>query len=548
MKLLDDKSTLEHKRRHLSQEHNLHSIQRTFGPLEMVPVYQRDNGGLILASLVPLSRKEEVVKGFAAKRSWPGQISMSGFFHLYDGVEPIVLYREFHGVKSSYQEICEEFRIFHNLYHDSDSNSYIKFDDAGNETVVAVVLPDEIRVRMKELTDFLVEKDMFLCLGFEFTAESDITLEELGIQEQVSSGSEDEMYWVLGYSDNSTDTSRSVSSSHLRGIRFITPLDGKGSKTDTDIKKYHDFIVGLNDAGEQVTRSCDPATIYDSNGVEGYLTPVVFDQAVLDKYINQPSKYSVDAFSVRCAGLWYLRIDNDREDGKVVVHLGDLANLPTYEEQSYWHSHNIPSDAGLSETAFRNQVLAEPANPGRMEYQFRATYSMLERLCDQHLDWQLLQPLHQDDTYRLSGVRIPIYNEQKAFDDFVGNLHNVLIDSLNSRQLATLVPSDLREQKDLAGKGIALLEEILNSPDIDAKGHIQFLRDLNHLWNKADGHRKGSDFAEALRRFGTASDLRVVSHGIMHSAVSLLKFLCEMVPALTCREAKILSGTLRNGP
>ena len=523
-------------RQHLSQEHNLNYIQKTFGLLEMVPVYHHDSSGLILASLVPISRKDEVVKGFAANRSWPGQIGMSGFFHIYDGVEPIVLYREFQEVRPSYQEICEEFRIFHNLYHDRDSNSYIKFDDAGNETVVAVVLPDEIQIRMKELTDFLVEKDMYLCLGFDYTEESDVTLDELGIQEHVYAGSEDLLHWVLGYSDNSTNASRSKASSLLCGIRFIRPPYNKGSKADTNIKKYQDFIVGLNEAGEEAARSCDPATIYDAHGVEGYLTPVVFDQAVLDKYLDQPSRYSVNSSSVRCADLWYLRIDNDRDDGKVVVHLGDLANLPTYEEQSHWRSHNIASAAGLSETAFRNQVLAEPANPSRIEYQFRAGYSMLERLSDQYLGWQLLRPLHQDDTYRLSGVRVPIYNEQKAFDDFVGNLHNVLIDSLNSKQLAALVPSEIMEQKDIAGKSIGLLDEIFNSRDVEATEHIEFLRDLSHLRNKADGHRKGSDYVEAVHRFGTEVDLRLISHRIMHDAVNLLEFLCEMVSVLQGRQ------------
>ena len=181
MKDIDDRLSLEHKRQHLSQEHNLNSIQKTFGLLEMVRVYHSDSSGLILASLVPLSKKEEVVNGFAANHSWPGQIGMSGFFNVYDGIEPIVLYREFHGITPSYQEICEDFRIFHNLNHDRDSNFYIKFDDAGNETIVAVVLPDEIQIRMKELTEFLVEKDMYLCLGFDYTEESDVTLDELGI-------------------------------------------------------------------------------------------------------------------------------------------------------------------------------------------------------------------------------------------------------------------------------------------------------------------------------------------------------------------------------
>ena len=532
MKDQDDKLGLDQKGLRLSQEHNLDMIRRTFSPLDWVPVYLSGSSGLVLGSLVPSSREEEVVKGFASNHSWPGLIGMSGFHNVYDDVEPIVLYREFHGVRPSYQEICEEFRIFHNLFHDSDSDSYIKIDDAGAETVVAVVRQDEVRIRMKELTDFLTETDMYLCLGFDYIEESDDTLDELGMQEHVFTESEDFLHWVLGYRNNLTDASTFRARSVLRGIRFIRPLDNKGSAIDADIKKYQDFIVSLNEAGEEVTCSCNPATIYDSNGVEGYLTPVVFDQAVLDKYINQPSRYSVDAYSVRCAGLWHLRLDNDRDDGKVVVHLGDLANLPTYEEQSYWRSYNIASVARLSETAFRSQVLAEPTKPSRIEYKFRASYSMLGRLCDQYLGWQVLIPLHQDDTYRLSDVRIPAHNEQKAFDDFVGNLHNVLIDSLDSKQLAALVPSEIREKKAINGKSISLLEEIFKSRDIEAKEPMRFLRDLNELRNKADGHRKGSGYVEALHRFGTEVDLRIISHRIMHKAVKLLEFLGGVAPAL----------------
>ena len=310
----------------------------------------------------------------------------------------------------------------------------------------------------------------------------------------------------------------------------VTALEAALGKGRPEV--FFTSIVGLNEAGEEVTRSCNPATIYDSNGVEDYLTPVVFDQAVLDKYINQPSRYSVNEHSVRCAGLWHLRLDNDRNDGKVVVHLGDLANLPTYEEQSYWRSYNIASDARLSETAFRSQVLAEPTEPSRIEYQFRVSYSMLGRLCDQYLGWQVLTPLHPDDTYRLSDVRVPAHNEQKAFDDFVGNLHNVLIDSLNSKQLAALVPSEIREQKAINGKSISLLDEAFKSREIEATEPMRFLRDLNELRNKADGHRKGSGYVEALHRFGTEVDLRLISHRIMHNAVKLLAFLCGVVPAL----------------
>ena len=98
------------------------------------------------------------------------------------------------------------------------------------------------------------------------------------------------------------------------------------------------------------------------------------------------------------------------------------------------------------------------------------------------------------------------------------------------------MPSEIREQKDIAGKSIGLLDEIFNSRDIEATEHIEFLRHLSHLRNKADGHRKGSDYVEALHKFGTEVDLRLISHRIMHNAVNLLEFLCEMVPALQGRQ------------
>ena len=230
--------------------------------------------------------------------------------------------------------------------------------------------------------------------------------------------------------------------------------------------------------------------------------------------------------------MWHLRFDNDRDDGKVVVHLGDIANLPTYEEQSCWRSYNSASGAGLSETAFRSQVLAGPTISSLIEYRFQAGYSTMGRLCDQYLGWRVLIPLHSDDAYRLSDVRVPAHNEQKAFDEFVGNLHNVLIDSLNSKQLADLEPKDIRDQMAINGKSISLLEEIFESRDIEATEPLRFLRDLNDLRNKADGHRKGSRYLEALHRFGVEADLRAISFHIMDNAVSILAFLSEVVPQL----------------
>src|SRR6266496_1859515 len=50
-----------------------------------------------------------------------------------EGYEPPILERDCHGVKPSYEEVAEEFRLFHNLYFDSKNKKYIKIKDDGSE-------------------------------------------------------------------------------------------------------------------------------------------------------------------------------------------------------------------------------------------------------------------------------------------------------------------------------------------------------------------------------------------------------------------------------
>ncbi len=518
---------LEQEKKRLSQESKLRYFKQDFKPLDLVPVYHSTGGGLIYSSLVPVKQKAELFSTFSSERSWPGQIGELGFYSVYGDVEPLVLPRRFYGVKPDYREICEEFRLFHNLHYDRFSDCYFKIDEAGNETKVATATADKLEIRLKEIREFLAHKEMYLCLQFDFTEGSDNSLEELGISEQAQNGSEEMLRWRWLLRDGSFGKTISL----LRGIRLIAPFPQKTLISSSDEMEYVDFIIGIDDVGNKITHTCNPASIDNGDGSAAYFTRVVFNRSVLDKYIDQPSKYSVDGHGVKCAGLWYLRLDNDRDDDKVIVWLGDLSHLPTYEEQLHWRAHNIASDARLSEPAYNTQILAEWSEPSRTEYVFQRTYSTLGHLSTNNLGWQLLKPLHEDDEYRLSDIRVPAYDEQKALDDFVGNLHKVLIESLNSRDLAKLIPEE--ERKRLAGKSITLLERALEAHGIEAASRIVFLRNLNDLRNKIDGHRKGGDYARVRAKFAAEEeDVRVVCQRILDKSVSFLKFMCEVVPIL----------------
>jgi hypothetical protein len=71
------------------------------------------------------------------------------------GIEPLIICREFHGVREDYVEISEELRLFHNLYYDRANNKYLKFDDSGNEEDVIVIEDGKVKIKLLSLqTEF----------------------------------------------------------------------------------------------------------------------------------------------------------------------------------------------------------------------------------------------------------------------------------------------------------------------------------------------------------------------------------------------------------
>src|SRR5262245_11249010 len=63
------------------------------------------------------------------------------------GIEPLILDREFYGIRTNYREISEEFRLFHGLYHDRKLDQFIRIDADGNEHIVATITNEQISIR-----------------------------------------------------------------------------------------------------------------------------------------------------------------------------------------------------------------------------------------------------------------------------------------------------------------------------------------------------------------------------------------------------------------
>ncbi len=368
-------------------------------------------------------------------------------YHRYgveNGFEPLVICRSFPKGMESYCEISEEFRHFHDLYHNKVNDEYIKIDSNGRREVIAVIKPDEVKIRLKEIRQFLAIKEMYLSILFEFNEWSEYTVQELELNKvkdseivglnkhssrsyptEIFSEFQSEGLLCWQYSHVNTPSLEYQSDSRLRGRKLIEPLpkskSGFGDYAE-QTEQYAEFIVDVDDNGDEVWQTCNPYELNDfpikDPDPAWSLNPVHFDKQVLEKYYTEePSKYSVEDSIIRCHSFWSMKIDNHDSD-KVCVILKDLHYLP-YREQQHWVLYNIPPIGGVSETFFQRMVKGEWTNSDQPDILFKQNYDQLQKICDKYLDWQLLKPLSSEDQYRLQCLRIPVSNEQSHFDDLV---------------------------------------------------------------------------------------------------------------------------------
>lgn len=272
---------IEKEKQRLAQGKFLEWINHQIRPTEMVTIYLDDktvdhNIG-IYCVLIPNAHIERSL----SDPSWdlrlgdglPGAVEYQRDgekqveylrFGEDNGIEPLVLYREFHSMRDDYREISEEFRLFHRLYHDRKQDQYIKISDSGTEHVVAIVEPKRVQIRLQEIKQFLAIKEMHLAVMFDCREHSRATLEELGLKEGGTDHRDGLVAYSLAYGDFGGLTSHSAFS-RLLGKRLFPPFPKEksgfwGFALD-ETKKHIDFIIGIGDDGAEIVHTSTPRQI-----------------------------------------------------------------------------------------------------------------------------------------------------------------------------------------------------------------------------------------------------------------------------------------------
>ena len=524
------------------QKENINYITTQFGKELWVQVCGKSemNGadGYFWAGLIPNNEIEIVLE----KADWelndftcasPGFISWGDRIE-YDRFsgskyEPLIYCREFSGIKPSYIEISEEFRLLNNLYFDVKSNQYMEITDNGDVEIVVKLEGDNVFIKLNYLKRFITAKQMGLALYFDIKFDSIKTLGDMGYEpfDERHCGSD---YCFDYYYDNDTNaTTKTNSYSIIRGKKILLGMDIEdcGYPPFNKDKVYEEFIIGIDEEGKEVRFTSNPAKVSNvfgtNDGATYYLTPIYFSKDVLAKYYLKPELYEVNDGYIRCQWVWKLDVDNLNKD-YVSVYLGDLGQVLPHKEQVYWKSFNVVPDGELSKAKFKRDFLAEFADADIADIKFKQIFTEIKKKWYKRYEWNLFIDLSEGDKYNFEHLRIPILNSQVEFDNLVLSLVKTILDSLNEKELKKRIVN-----KDELKGSISILQRFFEEKEIIGyELHIKFLRSLQELRSTGSGHRKGNSYNKICKFFNLEDgNFADVFEKILEDAILFIEFLDE---------------------
>lgn len=538
---------LSNDRVFLLQEDLVEFISDSIGERPWTDVYHEDHGQLgrttFFCALVPSNEVDESLRGpswdLSIGHGMPGcnmafrdgdEVVNYHRFGTPTGVEPFVFVRHFHDIRPPYVEISEEFRHFHDLYHDIDQGVFLKVLRDGSEEEVIRLEPDAVKVRTLALRQFLGIKEMYLAVFVDSVRYSKIPLHELDQDELDLELSESDLLLIRYVREADFLVSKEAASfSRLLGKKLISPIEKERSGiwpySETEEREYASYIIGVDRDGGLVEFTCNPDELANYFGANPdaphYLTPVFFRREVLNKYYSNPSKFTVSDSLIRCGTLWSLRIDNNLER-HVAVFLGDLGTDIRYAEQLYWKSFNIPPEGSISNVYFRRSMLAQPADPESRDLLFRSRFRSVNSRWEAKYGWHLFLPLAEEDAHLFEALHIPVAEDQAEFDSQVLAFTKIVIDSINEGELVKQI-----QEIDPESKGITKLEAFLRQNQFPTTEQaVSFLRDVQGLRSAGVGHRKGRKYSRIAAKFELDErGLRSVFSSILDEALSLLDVL-----------------------
>jgi len=414
-----------------------------------------------------------------------------------DGIEPLVLVREFYGAAESTLELDQQFRLFHNLRYDPASNTYMKMNEDGTQTLAVKFTGERMEVRTSLLKHYVAARQVDLLLFIEATVYSSEPAEMPTTDRFTAANFSGRLdYFRARFSSSGDHASRYTATKVIPP----GPVETCGIwPYEEDDDHFPEFVVGEDDHGRPVRFTCNPDLLANYFGknpdAPHYLTPVHFRREVLAKYYDNPELYTVEDGYLRCASLWGVQIDNDHAD-RVVVFLGDIGRDLPASERDHWRGYMVAPDAPISETNLRRSFLAQATDPTAVDLVFRRLYVDATNAWNTRYGWPLFRQPRESDVYLLQQLRLPLNDSQNEFEDAIKVLAKLVSDALNEGAIQKALGTRIENEK-----GISKFERFLTQEGyLHVARDISYLRKVQELRSKVSAHLKGSDYQKMLTK------------------------------------------------
>lgn len=408
-----------------------------------------------------------------------------------EGIERLIFFRDFHGRRTDFIDLSEEFRLFHDLFLDEGiQNLYKAYDENGDELDVVKMTEEEVLVRRSFLQSFLAAKQMDLLVQFELTQHHDLS-------DNYSEDSISESFSYTAYSGKAYQAPFK-SFSRMIGKRLLScmPMESVGKWPFDKEKSYEDFMIG-GDIDAPCFYSCNPELLSNYFGANKdaphYLTPVFFDNKVMQRYYSS-SEYEITDGMITRKGVWSLYIDNNSKD-YISAFLGDLGTHLPNKEQQYWKPFNlVPEGRKISKANFERSFLGDFSSTLNPSLIFKQKFEALQNSWARDYGWPIFLPLDDRDKHYFSSLRSMLSNEQSEFDQMIMALVKVTIDSVNCRKLNEMLSTNTEGS-------ILILEDLFNRiPVSDSNEKIKIIRNIQSLRSTGVAHRKGSGYKKTTSK------------------------------------------------
>ncbi|MCT9622246.1 MULTISPECIES: hypothetical protein [unclassified Curtobacterium] len=408
-----------------------------------------------------------------------------------------------HGLKPRTVDVSLPFQWFWNAMRDGNNWSYL--DSAGNEhpLVRTIATSDSWRVEVsaREFRRFLERTRRVAVIQYDvvtyansapFASTSD------QFRNAWASFTWTPVRDAIGHGYNAF--------SRLLGKRLISgmssgPIPPALDHEDPRSNEHPDYIIGVDpQTGSDRVFTSDPERLANYFGknpeAPHYLTLVHFDQRVLNKYRDEPSKYEVTATRLSCLGLWSLGLGTGTE-GSIQVYLGDLGRDLPWQERAHWKSYNVPPRGTMDESRFRRDFLAEWAGGPTTLEELRANLESLRQTALERLSTPVIRELDSHDRLNFERLTPPGTDERHELVLPVITLTKALVDAIDVKGLRTFLGAGHEEER-----GLALLESVVVRVGGSAT-MVQPFRALQRLRSSGGvAHWGGSEAGKVIKALG----------------------------------------------